>query len=93
MIWVGDQQEDEDEDEEKAVIGFWSAFSWLVGMTAIIAVLSEYVVGTIEVYKYIYNFQLISSICMCNLNLMLELKLVLIRLPRIRGAFLLALSA
>lgn len=54
MIWVDDQQEDEDEDEEKAVIGFWSAFSWLVGMTAIIAVLSEYVVGTIEVYKYIY---------------------------------------
>ncbi|ESR38300.1 vacuolar cation/proton exchanger 3 [Citrus sinensis] len=42
------QEEDEDEDEEKAVIGFWSAFSWLVGMTAIIAVLSEYVVGTIE---------------------------------------------
>ncbi|KAL5748077.1 hypothetical protein ACOSP7_025116 [Xanthoceras sorbifolium] len=42
------QEEDEDEDEEKAVIGFWSAFSWLVGMTIIIAVLSEYVVGTIE---------------------------------------------
>ncbi|XWS52995.1 hypothetical protein CRYUN_Cryun11dG0120000 [Craigia yunnanensis] len=42
------QEEDEDEDEEKAVIGFWSAFSWLVGMTLIIALLSEYVVGTIE---------------------------------------------
>lgn len=41
----------EDEEEEKAVIGFWSAFSWLVGMTIIIAVLSEYVVGTIEVCK------------------------------------------
>ena len=39
----------EDEDEEKAVMGFWSAFSWLVGMTLIIALLSEYVVGTIEV--------------------------------------------
>uniref|UniRef100_A0A803PVF8 Sodium/calcium exchanger membrane region domain-containing protein n=1 Tax=Cannabis sativa TaxID=3483 RepID=A0A803PVF8_CANSA len=42
-----DAQEVE-EEEEKAVIGFWSAFSWLVGMTVIIAVLSEYVVGTIE---------------------------------------------
>ncbi|KAM0995994.1 hypothetical protein ACFX13_006106 [Malus domestica] len=42
------QEEDEDEDEEIAVIGFWSAFSWLVGMTIIIALLSEYVVGTIE---------------------------------------------
>ncbi|KAL5580750.1 hypothetical protein UlMin_013192 [Ulmus minor] len=40
--------EEEEEEEEKAVIGFWSAFSWLVGMTIIIAVLSEYVVGTIE---------------------------------------------
>ncbi|XP_044505116.1 vacuolar cation/proton exchanger 3-like [Mangifera indica] len=42
------ESQEEDEEEEKAVIGFWSAFSWLVGMTAIIAVLSEYVVGTIE---------------------------------------------
>ncbi|XVF46734.1 hypothetical protein PTKIN_Ptkin03bG0052200 [Pterospermum kingtungense] len=42
------QEEDDTEDEEKAVIGFWSAFSWLVGMTLIIALLSEYVVGTIE---------------------------------------------
>ncbi|XP_012472808.1 vacuolar cation/proton exchanger 3 [Gossypium raimondii] len=42
------QEEVEDEDEEKAVIGFWSGFSWLVGMTLIIALLSEYVVGTIE---------------------------------------------
>lgn len=49
--------EQEDEDEEKPVIGFWSAFTWLVGMTVIIAMLSEYVVGTIEVYicMYIYN--------------------------------------
>uniref|UniRef100_A0A5B7AWC6 Vacuolar cation/proton exchanger n=1 Tax=Davidia involucrata TaxID=16924 RepID=A0A5B7AWC6_DAVIN len=46
------ESEEEDEDgvlsEEKAVIGFWSAFIWLVGMTVIIALLSEYVVGTIE---------------------------------------------
>ncbi|XP_056166215.1 vacuolar cation/proton exchanger 3-like isoform X2 [Syzygium oleosum] len=39
---------EEEEDGEKAVIGFWSAFCWLVGMTMIIALLSEYVVGTIE---------------------------------------------
>lgn len=31
------------------MIGFWSGFVWLVGMTGIIALLSEYVVGTIEV--------------------------------------------
>ncbi|XVF68992.1 hypothetical protein PTKIN_Ptkin11bG0045600 [Pterospermum kingtungense] len=42
------ESQEEDEDEEKAVIGFWSGFSWLVGMTLIIALLSEYVVGTIE---------------------------------------------
>ncbi|KAJ9543795.1 hypothetical protein OSB04_023502 [Centaurea solstitialis] len=35
--------------EEKAVIGFFSAFVWLVVMTVAIAVLSESVVGTIEV--------------------------------------------
>ncbi|KAK2430249.1 Vacuolar cation/proton exchanger 3, variant 2 [Trifolium repens] len=45
---IFDAQEVEDEDDEKAVIGFWSAFSWLVGMTLVISVLSEYVVGTIE---------------------------------------------
>ncbi|KDP46499.1 hypothetical protein JCGZ_08471 [Jatropha curcas] len=43
-----EEGEEEEEEEEKAVIGFWSAFSWLVGMTLIIALLSEYVVGTIE---------------------------------------------
>ncbi|KAJ6303022.1 hypothetical protein OIU77_016995 [Salix suchowensis] len=42
------QEEEDDDEEEKAVIGFWSAFTWLAGMTVIIAVLSEYVVGTIE---------------------------------------------
>ncbi|MCL7029111.1 hypothetical protein MKW94_015071 [Papaver nudicaule] len=34
--------------EEEAVIGFWSGFIWLAGMTVLIALLSEYVVGTIE---------------------------------------------
>ncbi|KAI3994392.1 hypothetical protein MKX01_012649 [Papaver californicum] len=33
---------------EEAVIGFWSGFLWLAGMTVLIALLSEYVVGTIE---------------------------------------------
>ncbi|KAK2361078.1 vacuolar cation/proton exchanger [Trifolium repens] len=37
-----------DEAEEEAVIGFWSAFAWLAGMTVFIALLSEYVVDTIE---------------------------------------------
>lgn len=47
-VWPFDLQEED--DEEKAVIGFWSAFTWLVGMTLVISLLSEYVVGTIEVY-------------------------------------------
>ncbi|KAG0502023.1 hypothetical protein HPP92_002095 [Vanilla planifolia] len=46
------QEEDEDNDvvvhEDEAVIGFPSALAWLVGMTIVIAILSEYVVGTIE---------------------------------------------
>ncbi|KAA8543736.1 hypothetical protein F0562_022086 [Nyssa sinensis] len=42
------QEEDEGGDEETAVIGFWSALIWLVCMTILIALLSEYVVGTIE---------------------------------------------
>lgn len=39
---------DDATEEEEAVIGFWSGFVWLVGMTAVIALLSEYLVGTIE---------------------------------------------
>ncbi|CAN0927940.1 Vacuolar cation/proton exchanger 3 [Linum grandiflorum] len=43
------EEDDEDqEEEETAVIGFWSGFAWLVGMTIVIALLSEYVVATIE---------------------------------------------
>lgn len=49
MIINQEENEDDDLVEEEAVLGFWSAFAWLVGMTLIIALLSEYVVGTIEV--------------------------------------------
>ncbi|XVF76818.1 hypothetical protein PTKIN_Ptkin13bG0297400 [Pterospermum kingtungense] len=48
------QEESEDDDlngvssSEEPVIGFWSGFIWLVGMTAVISLLSEYVVETIE---------------------------------------------
>ena len=49
-------QDDEDDTyndevtvEENPVIGFWSGFAWLAGMTLVIALLSEYVVATIEV--------------------------------------------
>ncbi|KAJ7961242.1 40S ribosomal protein S3a [Quillaja saponaria] len=45
-----DENEDADSSEEEAVmIGFWSGFAWLVGMTVIIRLLSEFVVSTIEV--------------------------------------------
>lgn len=36
------------------MIGFWSAFVWLIAMTITIALLSEYVVGTIEVCQCVY---------------------------------------
>ncbi|KAK4480927.1 hypothetical protein RD792_011785 [Penstemon davidsonii] len=46
----GGEEEDGDvvSDDESAVIGFWSAFVWLVLMTGVVALLSEYVVATIE---------------------------------------------
>jgi Ca2+:H+ antiporter len=43
-----DAYDDEVSVEETPVIGFWSGFAWLVGMTIVIALLSEYVVDTIE---------------------------------------------
>ncbi|GER26671.1 vacuolar cation/proton exchanger [Striga asiatica] len=47
------QEGDEDgdvlpDDDELPVIGFWGAFIWLVLMTGVVALLSEYVVATIE---------------------------------------------
>ncbi|KAK1426843.1 hypothetical protein QVD17_15523 [Tagetes erecta] len=44
-----EETSNEEVKEEKAVIGFCSALLWLVTMTVIIAILSEYVVDTIEV--------------------------------------------
>ena len=38
-----------DESDESPVIGLWSGILWLIGMTAVIALLSEYLVDTIEV--------------------------------------------
>uniref|UniRef100_A0A6N2KLJ8 Vacuolar cation/proton exchanger n=1 Tax=Salix viminalis TaxID=40686 RepID=A0A6N2KLJ8_SALVM len=45
-----DLEEDDDDviSEETPVIGLASGIVWLVGMTAVVALLSEYVVGTIE---------------------------------------------
>ncbi|KAF3449559.1 hypothetical protein FNV43_RR10288 [Rhamnella rubrinervis] len=56
QLWTHRQlfeaQEDSDDDDvtsdETPVIGFCSGLVWLVGMTLIIALLSEFVVGTIE---------------------------------------------
>ncbi|KAK8971539.1 Vacuolar cation/proton exchanger 1a [Platanthera guangdongensis] len=36
---------------DEAVIGIASAFAWLMGATLVIAVLSEYIVGTIEILR------------------------------------------
>lgn len=48
QLFEAEEAEDDDAPEEEAVIGFWSAFAWLAGMTLLIALLSEYVVNTIE---------------------------------------------
>ncbi|THU71643.1 hypothetical protein C4D60_Mb04t03610 [Musa balbisiana] len=45
----GDEDHDDGASEDEPVIGFPCAVAWLVGMTTVIAALSEYVVGTIEV--------------------------------------------
>ncbi|KAL0333203.1 UNVERIFIED_CONTAM: Vacuolar cation/proton exchanger 3 [Sesamum angustifolium] len=44
----GDDNDDVASDDESPVIGFWSGFVWLVLMTGVVALLSEYVVATIE---------------------------------------------
>ncbi|CAJ1948780.1 unnamed protein product [Sphenostylis stenocarpa] len=43
-----DENEEGGNNSEESVIGFWSGCAWLVGMAVSIAVLSEYVVQTIE---------------------------------------------
>ncbi|XP_050204617.1 vacuolar cation/proton exchanger 3 [Mercurialis annua] len=49
MFEAPEESEDGDDSiEETPVIGFWSGIVWLVGMTIVVALLSEYVVGTIE---------------------------------------------
>lgn len=49
MTYEQEEEENKVSEDEEAVIGFWSSFAWLIGMTITIALLSEYVVGTIEV--------------------------------------------
>ncbi|KAI3474205.1 hypothetical protein Pfo_029918 [Paulownia fortunei] len=44
----GEEDDDDVVSDESPVIGFWSAFIWLALMTGIVALLSEYVVATIE---------------------------------------------
>ena len=85
-------QGDENEDEEKAVIGFRSAFSWLVEMTLIISLLSEYVVATIEVHFFNYIFLEVHKFRIFNWLEVNELSILscLTRLLQILGAFLLA---
>uniref|UniRef100_A0A803LXC7 Sodium/calcium exchanger membrane region domain-containing protein n=1 Tax=Chenopodium quinoa TaxID=63459 RepID=A0A803LXC7_CHEQI len=48
QLFDSEEEPDDNCEDERAIIGFWSAFSWLVGMTVVIALLSEYIVGTIE---------------------------------------------
>lgn len=64
----------EAEEDEQAVIGFASGLFWLAFNTVLIAILSEYVVGTIEVQPYstvhaVYFFtttsSFVRSLCSC----------------------------
>ncbi|XP_021720679.1 vacuolar cation/proton exchanger 3-like isoform X2 [Chenopodium quinoa] len=48
QLFDSEEEPDDNCEDGRAIIGFWSAFSWLVGMTVVIALLSEYIVGTIE---------------------------------------------
>ncbi|NP_001292678.1 vacuolar cation/proton exchanger 3-like [Cucumis sativus] len=43
-----EEDEEEEEEEERAVVGIWSSIAWLVGMTILISILSQYIVATIE---------------------------------------------
>ncbi|MFS7945604.1 putative calcium/proton exchanger, sodium/calcium exchanger membrane region [Helianthus anomalus] len=50
-IFEGEEENEDDMDvsqEETPVIGFWSGLIWLISMTIIISLLSEYLVDTIE---------------------------------------------
>lgn len=74
LIWCLGEccQEDEGnmDREEKPVIGISSGLVWLIGMTITIALLSEYVVGTIEVYTrnlLISNFMFEQNKYACSL--------------------------
>lgn len=52
--------------EEEPVIGFAGALAWLVGMTVVIAILSEYIVATIEVkFATLYSHTSSPSVCAC----------------------------
>ncbi|XP_051113653.1 vacuolar cation/proton exchanger 3-like [Andrographis paniculata] len=53
QLFEAQEAEEDDDDvaaaeDESPVIGFWGGFVWLVLMTCVIALLSEYVVATIE---------------------------------------------
>lgn len=71
ITWFIDEQEGEgvsnEAEEEEAVIGFWSSFGWLAGMTVFIALLSEYVVDTIQVIvlKWIKHLRIMYKLWAC----------------------------
>ncbi|XP_054784476.1 vacuolar cation/proton exchanger 3-like isoform X2 [Prosopis cineraria] len=48
QLFQAEDEEDNDNVAEVAVIGFWSGFAWLAGLTVLIAILSQFVVNTIE---------------------------------------------
>ena len=62
------QEVDEDgEDQEEAVIGFASGLFWLAFKTVLIAILSEYVVGTIEV-RYNLHHSFVNWVMWCPVS-------------------------
>ncbi|KAK8653368.1 hypothetical protein V6N13_127375 [Hibiscus sabdariffa] len=48
QFFEAEEEQEDEEDGEAAVIGFWSVIMWLVGLTVLVSLLSEYLVETIE---------------------------------------------
>lgn len=69
LSWNKEAEGDE-ETEERPVIGIASGIIWLIGMTITIALLLEYVVGTIGICIILRMSSLLSTTCILTLTLL-----------------------
>nr|XP_018686407.1 PREDICTED: vacuolar cation/proton exchanger 3-like isoform X2 [Musa acuminata subsp. malaccensis] len=68
------QEEDDDIVSDTPVIGFAGSFAWLVGMTMLVTILSNYVISTIE-HQSRGECQLVSLVLSCYLLLEMRLNM------------------